>query len=338
MAEFWANSGWQLLEANDEGELQITADFLRAYFMRPEIMPEETSCDAELALHEAVTADPFRVIEDEKIAAIADDDVQHNYRVLMGFRDFLIEAGTLEAAYLKIARSETGANLPMLFVDQMVHAILRQILADVRDPIQLRAAELFFREQTVATDDGRIMLADGETIEMFADAGGLGGLGQLLTQTATPTRQVELDVLHEGNKADYWARSERFDTVVDFRFAQPPLDAFARVIEAWVEHFLKINVRVQPVQRIDDEQWRWHIGLDADATRVLNKLYKGEDAELDDQAQIIALFAMQIEDRAAVIESVRGRPVYLGLAMSQAGKLRMKPQNLLVNMPLEKAA
>ncbi|MGI9465220.1 MAG: DUF6352 family protein, partial [Aestuariivirgaceae bacterium] len=236
---------------------------------------------------------------------------------------------------LKIVRGQAGINMPMLFVDQLVHAILRQVLAGASDPMQLRAAELFFREQSVSTEDGRIMLADEETVEMVAETGGLGGLGQLLTQSATPVRQVELDVLHEGNAAEYWQRSERFDTVVDFRFTQPALDAFGRVIEAWVAHFLKLSVRVQPVQRIDDERWRWHIGLDAEASRVLNKLYEGAEPELDDQARIIALFAMQIDDQTGVMEAVRGRPVYLGLAVSPAGKLRMKPQNLLVNMPLE---
>jgi len=31
---------------------------------------------------------------------------------------------------------------------------------------------------------------------------------------------------------------------------------------------------------------------------------------------------------------VAGRPVYLGLAMNADGVLRLKPQNLLLNLPL----
>ena len=31
---------------------------------------------------------------------------------------------------------------------------------------------------------------------------------------------------------------------------------------------------------------------------------------------------------------IAGRPVYLGLAMSEDETLRLKPQNLLVNLPL----
>ena len=41
-------------------------------------------------------------------------------------------------------------------------------------------------------------------------------------------------MLDDDNEQLYWARSDRFDTVVDFRFEQPALDAFARVVERWL--------------------------------------------------------------------------------------------------------
>src|SRR6267378_6107181 len=41
--DFWRNSGFHLLEGDDEGRLSITDDFLRAYLMRPEIRPAEES-------------------------------------------------------------------------------------------------------------------------------------------------------------------------------------------------------------------------------------------------------------------------------------------------------
>ncbi len=31
---------------------------------------------------------------------------------------------------------------------------------------------------------------------------------------------------------------------------------------------------------------------------------------------------------------VQGKPVYLGLAMNELGLLKLKPQNLLLNLPL----
>lgn len=334
--DVWGSSGWHLLAASESGELAATPDFLRAYFNRFEVRPDETSGDAELALHAALMDDPLRRVGDAELDGLDDEDLIHNYRVVLGFRDLLVDSGSLEAAYLRLVRGESPIPLPKLFIDQIAHAILRQILNGVVDPMRFRAAELFFREQNVSTSDGRIMLADEETVDMYAETGGMGSIGKLLAESATPMRQVELDVLDDDNCDIYWARSDRFDTVVDFRFTQPALDAFARVIEAWVKHFHQMEVRVQPLQRIDDERWSWHIGLDAEATRILNELYNGEDAKLNEQAQLIALFSMEIKDRSSVIESVRGRPVYLGLAMTKDKKVRMKPQNLLVNLPLER--
>ena len=34
---------------------------------------------------------------------------------------------------------------------------------------------------------------------------------------------------------------------------------------------------------------------------------------------------------------LQGKPVYLGLAMTADGLLRLKPQNLLINLPLSAA-
>ncbi|GAF71837.1 unnamed protein product, partial [marine sediment metagenome] len=123
-----------------------------------------------------------------------------------------------------------------------------------------------------------------------------------------------------------------------FRFTQPALDAFARVLEAWMAHFLNLKVRVEPRQSIKDEHWRWHIGLDKESTRILNTLYEGKELPDGDGELLIALFRMWVEDDNVLIESMRGKPIYLGLAMTDKKIVRMKPQNLLTNMPLPKEA
>jgi hypothetical protein len=35
-----------------------------------------------------------------------------------------------------------------------------------------------------------------------------------------------------------------------------------------------------------------------------------------------------------MLPDIAGRPVYMGLAMSEKKRLKLKPQNLLVNLPL----
>ena len=55
-----------------------------------------------------------------------------------------------------------------------------------------------------------------------------------------------------------------------------------------------------------------------------------DDGRLDRAALGRLVFADPAEMRA----DVAGKPVYLGLAMTAEGTLRLKPQNLLLNLPL----
>ncbi|MGI9407116.1 MAG: DUF6352 family protein [Hyphomicrobiaceae bacterium] len=333
MHEFWKSSGRHLLAQGENNWLKVTPDFLRAYLARPEMHPVEESCADEVTLFERLMDDPFGEVSAETLAGLADPDAADNYKAVLAFRDALAAAGTVEGAYLALMRGGS-ITIPPVFLDQLVHVILRQALDGVGDPVRLRAAEIFFREQNVNTDDGRLMLADEEVVEMHAQSGGAGGLGQLLVESGTAMKSIELDVLDEDNAAIYWDRSDRFDTVVDFRFGQPALDAFARVLEAWVKHLTGHTVRVQPRKQIDDDDWRWHIGLDRDGTDILNRLYEGADVPLDDIARILGLFQMTFADETALQPNVRGRPIYLALAMTPAKRVKMKPQNLIVNLPL----
>ncbi len=339
MPEFWRSSGYRLVEVDDEGRLRPTDDFLRAFLLRPEILPVADSCPAELALHEGLLADPRLPVAAARLAALADPDAQDNYRTLLAFRDRLLAHPSLEATYLDLVR-HAAAGISGLFLDQLVHVILRHLLGDCTDPIRLRAAELLFREQKVTVRDGAVMLADEETVEMQAAAAGRLGLApevslvRLLEPGQAPLRSVELDVLDEANAGLYWARSDRFDCVLDLGFTRPGLDALCRVLEAWVVHFTAISVAIQPVQQIRDERWVWHVGLDAEASALLNDLWEGQTVDDARRAQLLSLFRLEFRDLDDMLPRVRGRPVYLGLAMTGAQRLKLKPQNLLVNLPL----
>ncbi len=322
-----------LLTTDDSGWLRVTPDFIRAYLTRPEIHPLEESCEAEVALHEALLDSPAMPVPETRLAAITDVDAADNYRMFLAFRDHLLAAGTIEGAYLRLVRQPAG-RMPPMFIDQLAHLIMRNILKDVQDPMRLKTAELFFREQKVSTDDGRLLLADEEIVDMHAQGLSNTGLGQLLAETGTPQKQVTLDVLTQENAEIYWARSDRFDTVIDFRFEQPALDAFARVIEAWMSHMLHLDVRVEPRPKLDDDDWRWHIGLDQQSNLILNALYEGKAPPPGAMERIIALFRMRILDDRLVIDRVKGRPIYMAMAMTEDMRCRMKPQNLLANLPL----
>jgi hypothetical protein len=334
--EFWRSCGYHLLALDAAGRLPVSDDFLRAYWLRPEVAPVAESCAMELALHEDLMANPRLPVAAARLEQLADPDTRANYAAVLRFRDRLLGWPTLEAAYLDLVRAGAG-GIPPLFQDQLVHIFLRHLLAGCDDPIRLRAAELLFREQKVTIRDGAIMLADEETVELHASGARPGAHG-LLVESEAPRRRVELDVLDEANAAIYWARSDRFDTVLDLSFARPGLDALCRVLETWVGHFTGAPVTIQPVQRIQDPRWVWHVGLDSEASALLNDLYRGEQLAEAQRACLLALFRLEFRDPADMLERVRGRPVYLGLAMTRAERVKLKPHNLLINLPLARAA
>ncbi|MDP3287083.1 MAG: DUF6352 family protein, partial [Methyloversatilis sp.] len=118
----------------------------------------------------------------------------------------------------------------------------------------------------------------------------------------------------------------------------PALEALCRVMERWIAHFYGSAVRITPQQDIRDEQWAWHIGLDREAMDLLNTLYEGGELAPDRLSRIVALFRLDFLDardmRAELRRDGTARPVWLALAMDEDGLVRMKPQNLLLNLPL----
>ena len=330
MPDFWLSSGYRLLRRDASGQLGVTDEFLRAYLDRPELAPTADACAAERALHHELRANPRLAVPPARLALLADADARENYALLLAFRDRLIRAGTLEAAYLDLFRGDPIA-LPPLFLRQLVHVILRSVLDGDTDPFRARAGELLFRSQRVTIEGDAVMLGDEETVEMRAARPLTPGAPLI---AARPAISVDLDILTPANSASYWARSDRFDLVLDIGFTRPGLDAFCRVLELWVRHMLGVEVRVHPVQSVRDERWVWHVGLDAEATTILNDLYNGHSVGDDRLRRLLALFRLEFRDPAAMLARVAGRPVYLGMAMTAADRLQLKPQNLLVNLPL----
>ncbi len=333
MPDFWRNSGFHLLERAGDGRLSVTDDFLRAYLMRPEIRPVEDSGPNEVALHEALLEDPRRSVEAAALERIEDADSRDNYRVLLAFFGRLKRAASLESCYLEIF-SGGEVTVPPLFIDQLAQIIVRNILEGCDDALEPRAGELFFREQKSSTDDGAVMLADLETVEMHASGGSLGSLGRLIVESQAPLATVNLDVLDTENAQTYWFRDQRHDFVISMNFGRAANKAFCRVMEKWIRHFFGVKVDIEPLRAVEDRDWAWHIGLDAESTALLNGLWRGDEMEPGIVRRLLALFRLDFEDPAVVRADVAGRPIYMALSTNENSVVRMKPQNLLLNLPL----
>jgi hypothetical protein len=328
MNDFWISSGHHLLDRDQGGGLSVTDEFLKLYLARPELLPPPEACAVERTLHAALLADPRLPVAKSDIAAIVDPDARENWQFLIDFRDFLLRHKTLEAAYAELARNGIG-NIPPLFINQLVHVILRNALDSVTDPRVLRAAEMFFRTQRVTLHDGSLIAADEETI------GGVNTapVTPLVSMLGIPP-EAEIDVMNDGNVDSYWERSDQFDTALDLTAGREGLDALATAMQRWIAHLLGIDVTIEALNQLQDVNLAWYVGLDADATKIGDMLWHGEDIDEATMARVVGLFRLTFYDPSVMLDKVRGEPVYLLLAMSPEKTIRMKPQNLATGLPI----
>jgi hypothetical protein len=336
MREFWVASGHHLTRRADHGGLVATPELIMAYLARPELMPPADACEAERNLHASLLADPLRTVASGDIAGIADADARENWSFMINFRDRLIAAPSLEAVYAALARSG-AADLPPIFLSQLCHLILRNALEGCDDPYTLRAAELFYRSQQATAHDGTLLLADAEVIEAQQHAQH-DMHSSPLTAMLAPKPFGEMDVMDDENAWTYWSRSDAHAMVMNIGGNPKARAGLCRVIERWVAHLLGVTVKVETVASIEDRDWRWFVGLDSEGTRLGNALWNGAALDGGASERIVALMRLNIEDVSLVDERVGASPVYLILAAGADKVVRLKPQNLIVGLPLVSSA
>lgn len=333
VTEFWVSSGHHMTRRVEGGGLAVTDEMLLAYLARPELVPPEEACDAERDLHALLMAEPRRPVTAAMIAAIRDEDARENWQFMVGFRDRLMAHPSIEAAYLAIIR-KGAQGVPPLFLNQLVHLILRNALDGCTDPFVLRAAELMFRPQKGSLKDGALLLADQELIEAFeAERKALlhtAPLAAMMGQDA----MGDLEVMTDETAPSYWSRSDAFSMVFNLGGDPRSREALCRALETWIAHMLGVETRIAAIEHIEDADWRWFVGLDAEATALGNRLWRGEAVDPADQSRICGLFRLDFADPRMVDPKLAGKPVYLIMALTGDMILRVKPQNLIVGLPL----
>jgi Family of unknown function (DUF6352) len=335
--DFWSSSGFSRLRRGPDGWLVPGDDYLRHFLARAELVPPPEAGPGERHLHARLLDKPRLAVPEGDLAAVEDADARENWAEFLRFRERLLEAGSVEACYVGQFRRERVDIAPP-FVDALAQAIVRGLLEGTADPWLARAGELFFRPQRVSVEAGQVLAADASTIEAYAETGGFGNLGRLIKQQQTPVATVKLDVLNAENAPFYFLRDELFSFLLDLTPGREGARALATVLERWVAHLAGVRVAIEPVERVADERWRWHSGLDVESTAILNALYRGESVPEETLARLVALFRLEFADPADALAEAAGRPVYLGLACREDRTLRMKPQNLLLNLPLATAS
>jgi len=325
--DFWLTCGHHLLDRDAAGRLLVTDEFLKVYLARAELVPPPDACPAERRLHALLLSNPRQAVTSSQIAAIADPDARENWEMMIAWRNHLVRHGGLESAYLEIVRR--NIKLPQVFVGQLIQVILRNALNDCTDAFVLRAAEMFFRPQTLTVEGHSIIAWDEETAGKVSGRPHQSPLFALLGLPAA----TDADVLNDLTVDSYWGRSDRFDMGLDLA-GQRGSAALGQVIARWISHLLAVDVTVEPLAELRDAPLSWYVGLSADATRIGDAIWNGSDTEDAPLGRLIGLYRLNFRNPSDVIEKVRGEPVYLLAAMGPDDVLRLKPQNLVNGLPI----
>ncbi|OSJ08893.1 hypothetical protein BST63_27545 [Bradyrhizobium canariense] len=327
--DFWLSCGHHLVDRDAAGKLLLTDELLKAYLARPELVPPPGSCEAERGLHDSLLRNPRRPVAPSQIAAIADVDARENWEIMIGWRDHLVKHRTLETAYLDIIRN--NIRFPHIFMGQLTQAILRNALDGCGDVFTLRAAEMFFRPQKLLMQGGMVSAIDEETDLLL----GCQPQSPLVALLGLPA-STEIDMLSDSTADSYWKRSDRFDMSLDLTAGQRGMAALGEVITQWIAHLLAIDVVTEPLEELRNTPVAWYVGLDSEATRIGDRLWKGED--LDDEARnrLVGLFRLTFRNPEDKLETVRSEGIYLFAAMTAGDVLHLKPQNLVTGLPIRR--
>jgi hypothetical protein len=194
----------------------------------------------------------------------------------------------------------------------------------------LRAAELFFRPQRIVPHEHLLLLGDDEFVGGRSPTPVLSLMSMLGAATA-----ADVEVLGEGNADSYWRRSDQFDLALEFTGRTRGPSALADAIRAWISHLLGVDVAIEPLTTLSDAKLTWYVGLDAEASRMGDRLWHGETLDDRTASRVLALFRLAFPDSGLVVDAVGREPVYLILALTSDHLVRMKPQNLLTGLPIK---
>ncbi len=198
-------------------------------------------------------------------------------------------------------------------------------------PLCCAPPRLFFRPQKLTLRDGKVLAADQEAAAGHPDVHA-SPLTALLGLPALPN----VDVLNEINADDYWTRSDMFDMALDLTGGQRGLTALGVVIARWIAHLLAIDVKVEPLTELRDVPLTWYVGLDSEATKIGDALWEGEEISEAMRSRVISFYRLTFVRPVDATEDMRGEPIYLVLAMTPDGMLRLKPQNLVMGLPISR--
>jgi len=107
-------------------------------------------------------------------------------------------------------------------------------------------------------------------------------------------------------------------------------------MEAWIFHFLNVEMHIEPVRKIEEPRWAWHIGLDAESTAILNTLWAARSG-CRRMRRILALFRMDFAEPREMRRDIAGGRSTWRSRDDEKRHREDEAAKLLLNLPLNEA-
>ena len=336
MKNIWNTSGHSLLlnKNSKDKSLELSSQFLKSYLTRPELALSNESCEGEVKLHNDFKKKPLDSIKSIKNYNIKDKDTVYNWEAFKIFCDHL------KRNSYKVIPSYINAfkynNIAPLFIDHLTHIVSKEILWSINDCLIMRSAELFFRSQKILNKEDILYSVDEDVYNIKSKYYETKPLDKLFLENDKDIVDAGFIIIKEGDMENYIPYSDTFDTALDVTFSHSGLDALCRAMEMWINYFHNTICKIYPVQKINDPKWSWHTGLDKISSGILNDLYNSKNVSDIRIQNFISLFRLELSNNFPVSKHMKGKPIYLGLATDENKIFKLKPQNLIFNLPLTK--
>jgi hypothetical protein len=122
---------------------------------------------------------------------------------------------------------------------------------------------------------------------------------------------------------------------IDLTGGRRGLAALGEVLVRWIAHVMSVEAEIEPLTAMQDVNLTWYVGLDAEATRIGDALWNGEEVDEAAKSRLVGLYRLTFRDPYLMADELKGEPVYLILAMNADHVLRLKPQNLVTGLPIK---
>ena len=205
---------------------------------------------------------------------------------------------TLEAAFLSLFRGSVS-GIPPLFLQMLTQLVVRAAMEERRrrlhpprrrDPVPPAARR---HPPGRAPAGRRGMAGKPRWRRRPRDGGPVAGRSRRAAARGGGGGAVR------SERRRLRPRSDAHDLALDIAEGRPGQHGLARALERLIAHLLGEDVAIRPAAVIEDPDWRWHVGLDTEATAITNDLWNGEAVEQARLARILWLGKLRLRRHLA---------------------------------------